>query len=118
MYMTGLTVFAAHERLISIVFFFLFSAAIGAYEPRHILHHQHISPLEALKIHTEINATHTVGVHWGTFMMSDEHYLDPPKVLEKGRRETGLGPGTVGVVRLGETVRVGEGMFGVEDIQS
>ncbi|KAI8818930.1 beta-lactamase superfamily domain-containing protein [Fimicolochytrium jonesii] len=84
---------------------------IGAYEPRHVLHHQHISPSEALQIHTEINATHTVGVHWGTFMMSDEHYLDPPKVLEEGRRERGLRVGSVGVVGLGRTVRVGGGMF-------
>ncbi|KNC95864.1 uncharacterized protein SPPG_08728 [Spizellomyces punctatus DAOM BR117] len=77
---------------------------IGAYEPRWFLRHQHVDPDEACQIHTDLNASYSIGVHWGTFMMSDEHYLDPPKYLEESRIRRNLAEGTVFTSRLGETV--------------
>ncbi|KAJ3286270.1 hypothetical protein HK104_009118 [Borealophlyctis nickersoniae] len=87
---------------------------IGSYEPRWFLRHQHVSPEEAVMIHQDLQAQHTIGVHWGTFMMSDEHYLDPPKVLESCRVKQGLGRGEVFTTKIGETVCVPprQGWFG------
>ncbi|KAJ3035214.1 hypothetical protein HK097_004264, partial [Rhizophlyctis rosea] len=84
---------------------------IGSYEPRWFLRHQHASPEEAVQMHKELRAKHTIGVHWGTFMMSDEHYLDPPRVLDESREEAGVGGREVFTTRIGETVVVppGEG---------
>jgi N-acyl-phosphatidylethanolamine-hydrolysing phospholipase D len=61
--------------------------------------------------------TVSVGIHWGTFMMSNENYLDPPRKLREAWtkvEETVLqerGASSVGntqftVVNLGETLVV------------
>ncbi|KAI9363989.1 beta-lactamase superfamily domain-containing protein [Zopfochytrium polystomum] len=69
---------------------FTFSAIpIGSYEPRYFMCHQHIDPNEAVAIHNDVGSRYSLGVHWGTFMMSDEHYLDPPKVFEQARKDAG-----------------------------
>ena len=32
----------------------------------------HVGPEEALKIHQDINARQSFGVHWGTFLLADD----------------------------------------------
>jgi N-acyl-phosphatidylethanolamine-hydrolysing phospholipase D len=56
---------------------------IGSYEPRWFMKHQHIDPEDAIQIHKDVNSKRSVAIHWGTFMLSDEYYLAPPKKLEK-----------------------------------
>ncbi|KAK6097707.1 hypothetical protein MT418_001803 [Batrachochytrium dendrobatidis] len=82
------------------------SLPIGSYEPREYMKHQHMNPSEACKVHKDIGATFSLGVHWGTFMMSDEYYLDPPAYLEKGRIKYGLKSGSVFTTMLGETITI------------
>ena len=41
------------------------------------MQHQHMSPAEAVQVSKDLQCVYSLGVHWGTFMMSDEHYLDP-----------------------------------------
>ncbi|KAI8917628.1 beta-lactamase superfamily domain-containing protein [Powellomyces hirtus] len=79
---------------------------IGAYEPRWFLRHQHVDPDEACQIHEDLNASYSLGVHWGTFMMSDEHYMDPPKHLQESRIRRNLPGGSVFTSDIGETVCV------------
>ncbi|ORX72607.1 Metallo-hydrolase/oxidoreductase [Linderina pennispora] len=55
---------------------------IGSYEPRWYMCHQHVNPDDAVKIHRDLGAKWSIGVHWGTFMMSDEHYLAPVRDLK------------------------------------
>ncbi|KAJ1885668.1 hypothetical protein LPJ66_010004, partial [Kickxella alabastrina] len=64
---------------------------IGSYEPRWYMCHQHTNPEDAVLIHRDLRAKASVGVHWGTFMMSDEHYLQPPRDLEIAAKKYGLG---------------------------
>jgi hypothetical protein len=45
---------------------------IGSYEPRWHLHLQHTDPEGAVRMAMQMNAKRSVGVHWGTWMMSDE----------------------------------------------
>ncbi|KAJ1802039.1 hypothetical protein LPJ56_006282, partial [Coemansia sp. RSA 2599] len=54
---------------------------IGSYEPRWYMCHQHTNPEDAVLIHKDLGAKRSIGVHWGTFMMSDEHYMAPPRDL-------------------------------------
>lgn len=64
--------------------FSLAAFPIGSYEPRKLMKHVHMGPREAVKAHNDLcRPTLSVGIHWGTFMMSDEHYLDPPKKLRE-----------------------------------
>ncbi|VUZ48157.1 unnamed protein product [Hymenolepis diminuta] len=63
---------------------------IGAYKPRWALKSQHVDPTEAVQIHREIKAKHSIGIHWGTFPLSKESYLAPKYDLEKAVKEAGL----------------------------
>lgn len=59
----------------------------GAYCPRWHLRRQHIDPYEAMQIMKDLGAHKMVGVHWGTFVLSDEHFLEPRDTLHMLARE-------------------------------
>ena len=54
---------------------------IGSYCPRWHLRQQHCDPQDVVKMHLELGAKKTVGVHYATWILSDEHYLAPPREL-------------------------------------
>jgi len=56
---------------------------IGAYEPRDIMKNQHVDPEEAVLIHKDINSKQSIGMHWGTFVLTDEKLMDPERTLEE-----------------------------------
>jgi N-acyl-phosphatidylethanolamine-hydrolysing phospholipase D len=45
---------------------------IGAYAPRWFMQYYHINPVEALKIHQDVQAKQSIGMHWGTFPLTAE----------------------------------------------
>ncbi|KAJ1567216.1 hypothetical protein HK405_006745 [Cladochytrium tenue] len=94
--------------------FTLSAIPIGSYEPRYYMRHQHVDPREAARIHTDVGSAHSLGVHWGTYMMSDEHYLDPPRAFERARRREQMPRDACITARLGElvVVRGGAGVDG------
>ncbi|KAG8577148.1 hypothetical protein GDO81_010080 [Engystomops pustulosus] len=63
---------------------------IGAYEPRWFMKNQHVDPEEAVKIHTDIRAKKSVAIHWGTFALANEFYLEPPVKLKEALERYGL----------------------------
>jgi len=76
--------------------------AVGAYEPRWFMQDQHVNPAEAVQIHLDLQAKRSVGVHWGTFALSDESLDQPPKDLAVSMRERGLAPEVFTLMAIGE----------------
>lgn len=56
---------------------------IGAYEPRWFMKPAHINPQEAVKGHLELGSKHSVGVHFGTFQLTDEGREEPINALKE-----------------------------------
>uniref|UniRef100_A0A060TFT8 ARAD1D17072p n=1 Tax=Blastobotrys adeninivorans TaxID=409370 RepID=A0A060TFT8_BLAAD len=62
----------------------------GAYTPRWHLRPQHIDPAEAMQVMKELEARKMVGVHWGTFVLSDEYFLEPRDRLHELAKRANL----------------------------
>lgn len=77
--------------------------AIGAYEPNWFMKDQHVNPREAVRIHHDLNARRSVGIHWGTFDLSDEPLGQPPRDLARERQAAGLAADDFSVMAVGET---------------
>lgn len=74
----------------------------GAYIPRWHLRAQHMAPYEALEAMQDLHARNMVGVHWGTFVMSEEPFNEPPAMLmDLARSQVIEG---VNVPKLGKTI--------------
>jgi N-acyl-phosphatidylethanolamine-hydrolysing phospholipase D len=80
--------------------------AIGGYEPRWFMKEQHVNPSEAVQIHRDLNAKRSIGIHWGTFELTDESLDAPPRALAEARRQAGLADEAFGVLAIGATQRL------------
>jgi N-acyl-phosphatidylethanolamine-hydrolysing phospholipase D len=85
------------------VLFDLALLAIGAYEPRWFMTEQHMNPAEAVQAHKDLAAKRSLGVHWGTFEMSDEPLDQPPRDLAAARQAQGVAQEDFFVLKIGET---------------
>ncbi len=54
-------------------------------------------------MHRDLGARQSLGVHWGTFEMSDEPLDAPPRDLALARNEAGVDEAEFFVLRVGET---------------
>lgn len=54
---------------------------IGAIEPRAMMAPNHIDPAEAVACFRRLGAAYALGVHWGTFHLSEEAIDAPPALL-------------------------------------
>ena len=77
--------------------------AIGAYEPRWFMQEQHTNPAEAVKAHKDLGARRSLGIHWGTFNLSDEALDQPPRDLALARQAEGVAEQDFFLIRIGET---------------
>lgn len=63
---------------------------IGAYDPRWFMAAQHVDPEEAVQILLDLDARAAVGIHWGTFKLTDEERNDPADRLAAGLKARGI----------------------------
>lgn len=77
--------------------------AVGAYEPRWFMQEQHINPAEAIQVHLDLGAKRSLGVHWGTFNLTDEPLDQVPKDLTMARKAAHLEADAFFLLAVGET---------------
>ena len=76
---------------------------IGAYEPRWFMTPAHMNPDEAVRAHQDVRARVSVGMHFGTFQLTDEGIDEPIRALERARVEHGVLPDAFRVLDFGAT---------------
>ncbi len=81
---------------------------IGAYEPRWFMSQQHVNPMESVRIHQDVGAKRSIGVHWGTFSLTDEPLDQPPRELAIARQALGVKATDFGILAIGESRQFGK----------
>lgn len=82
--------------------FDLSAIPIGAYEPRWMMEGQHVSPNEAVDIHVETRSKKSIGIHWGTWALANEYFLEPKEHLISALEKSKLNPESFVVLKHGE----------------
>ncbi len=59
--------------------FDLAALPIGAYEPEAMMRPHHMNPEEAVRAMLDVHAARVIGVHYGTFDLTDEPLDEPPR---------------------------------------
>jgi L-ascorbate metabolism protein UlaG (beta-lactamase superfamily) len=76
----------------------------AAYEPRWFMKPAHMNAAEAVQAHGDLNPRLTVGMHFGTFQLTDEPMDEPMLALRQALTEQGVAPGAFVVPGFGETI--------------
>jgi L-ascorbate metabolism protein UlaG (beta-lactamase superfamily) len=63
---------------------------VGAYEPRWFMAEQHMNPAEAVQAKIDLEAAHSLGLHWGTFQLTDEGREEPLAALQAALAGKGI----------------------------
>ena len=84
--------------------FDLAAIPIGAYEPRWFMRKHHVNPEEAVQIHKDVKSRKSMGIHWGTFILTDEPLDEPPRRLATALQENRISKQDFLVLKHGETI--------------
>ncbi len=75
---------------------------IGAYEPRWFMRRNHVDPSEAVRAHLDIRPRRSLGMHFGTFQLTDEAIDAPVVALREARAGAGVAEHEFDVLEFGE----------------
>ncbi|CAL1711708.1 unnamed protein product [Somion occarium] len=76
---------------------------IGAYSPRVMWSNLHAHPSDSVRIFRDVKAKKALGMHWGTWVLTSEAVLEPPRLLKEEAKKLGLPDGDFDVCAIGET---------------
>jgi N-acyl-phosphatidylethanolamine-hydrolysing phospholipase D len=90
--------------------FALSAIPIGAYEPRWFMHPVHVDPDDAVTVFRALHAHHgtaarsaMLGIHWGTFRLTDEPVLEPPRRAREAWQRASMRDENLWILAHGET---------------
>jgi L-ascorbate metabolism protein UlaG (beta-lactamase superfamily) len=81
---------------------------IGAYEPRWLMQAAHMNPEEAVRAHLDLAPRLSLGMHFGTFQLTDEAIDAPIEELHQSLQRYGVKENEFLVPGFGETIVVGD----------
>jgi L-ascorbate metabolism protein UlaG (beta-lactamase superfamily) len=76
---------------------------IGAYEPRWFMKSAHMNPEDAVQAHLDLKAKNSLGIHFGTFRLTDEGIDDPIHDLKAALTKNGIQKNLFIAPKNGET---------------
>ncbi len=76
---------------------------VGAYAPRWFMKEQHVDSDEAVRMHRDLGAKRSLGIHWGTFELTDEALDEPPRALAQALARAGVAEEHFFLLALGQT---------------
>ena len=79
---------------------------IGAYEPRWFMRPVHVNPDEAVQAHVDVGARVSLGMHFGTFQLTDEAIDEPLLALGRALDARGIPDEEFTTLDFGETAVV------------
>lgn len=104
MFFAGDTGYAEHFKLIREKFGPLDVSflPVGAYEPRWFMKEAHLNPEDAVLAHKDLESALTVGIHFGTFQLTDEGMDTPVIELKDAMIKHGVADGNFVAPRNGQ----------------
>ena len=63
---------------------------IGGYSPRWFMSTHHANPSESILIAIDLGAAKSFGMHWGTFVLTDEDILEPAQLIDQELKKLNL----------------------------
>jgi N-acyl-phosphatidylethanolamine-hydrolysing phospholipase D len=82
---------------------------IGAYEPRFLFSNVHADPKDSANIFVDTKCRRALGMHWGTWVLTEEDVLEPPRKLKEALEWKGVEEGRFGVCDIGESMEFESG---------
>ncbi|KAI9789879.1 MAG: hypothetical protein M1833_002145 [Piccolia ochrophora] len=77
---------------------------IGAYDPRWIMSSMHANPFDSVNIFQDTRCKRALGMHWGTWVLTEEDVLEPPRLLKEALKRKNIPEeGIFDVCELGES---------------
>ena len=67
-----------------------------------MMEQQHVSPEEAVQIHIDTQSKRSIAIHWGTWALANEYYLEPKEKLIEAVDNKKLDSQSFTVVKHGE----------------
>ncbi|KAF8989704.1 beta-lactamase superfamily domain-containing protein [Cyathus striatus] len=77
---------------------------VGAYHPRFFMSPIHCAPQDSVRLFQDIRAKRALGMHWGTWILTSEDPLEPPKRLREECQRAGIEENAFNVCDIGQTL--------------
>jgi len=82
--------------------FDLVAVPIGAYEPAAMMRPMHMNPEEGVRAGLDVGARNVLGVHYGTFDLTDEPLDEPPRRFHEAAKADGVDDSRIWTPPIGQ----------------